>query len=91
MSLANVIDNATTKAYNSDSKHRNRRNRLMSNSPKDTTITLDPVSPGDEDHDNDAQDSGQEDGPAEGNPAGGLAHAGAVDRRVAAHRTEDFS
>ena len=38
-----------------------------------------------------AEDHRQEDGPAQGNPAGGLAHAGAVDRRVAAHRTEDSS
>ena len=36
-------------------------------------------------------DHRQEDGPAQGNPAGGLAHAGAVDRRVGAHRTEDSS
>ena len=38
-----------------------------------------------------AKDHPEEDGPAQGNPAGGLAHARAVDRRIAAHRTEDFS
>src|SRR5246500_5730940 len=40
MSLANVIDNATTKAYNSDSKHRNRRHE-MSDLPANTP-TIDP-------------------------------------------------
>jgi RNA polymerase primary sigma factor len=37
----------------------------MSNSPKDTTITLDPVSPGDEDHDNDAVGEARPAAPAE--------------------------
>jgi RNA polymerase primary sigma factor len=40
MPLANVIDNATTKAYNSDSKHRNRRHE-MSDLPANTP-TIDP-------------------------------------------------